>query len=79
MAIILIDIVHSEYEEIKELSSQLEMGNITEDQFRDGIIKVLGEALPRGPERNDEIRLNVVKKIQRGYEGKNQNGKLIIN
>jgi hypothetical protein len=69
MAIILIDIVYSEYEEIKELSTQLELGNITEDQFKDGLIKVLGEALPRGPERSDEIRLNVVKKVQRGYEG----------
>lgn len=70
MAIILIDIVQSESEEIKELSQQLEMGEITEEKFRDELVRILGDALPRGPERDDEIRLRVVKKVQVGYEGR---------
>lgn len=67
MAIIIIDIVPSEYEEIKELSKELEMGNLTEEEFKEGLMRILGDALPRGPERDDEIRLQMVKQARVGW------------
>lgn len=72
MARIFIDIVQSEFEEIHDLGIQLETGMISEDQYKDGLIRILGEALPRGPERDDEIHLRVVKRTSVGYNGRNK-------
>lgn len=67
MAIIVIGVSFNEYEYIRELINEHQQGVIGDESFKDGLMKIIGEAMPREATKDDEIRLVIEKTSKIGW------------